>query len=285
MLEIVKQTVKEYGDDNAPLLAAALAYFSVFSIAPLLIIMIAVLVFLGAGGAQETVLGIVQEVVGDEGAEMVGTMIEAQAEQGGGTVATIIGIVVLLFAATTLFAQLKRALNIIWKTEPEPETKLGGIRALVMARVRSLGLILAIGVLLLLAFFLSTVVSAVVNAAGDALPGGPGIWLMLNRLVAFVALVLVFVLVFRVLPNAWPPWRAVWIGSVTTAVLFVVLAWGFGIYVSTVAVDSAYGAAGSMVVLLLWVFFSSQIVLLGGELTQVLSRRGKGDDAIKRPTA
>ena len=284
MLEIIKQTVKEYGDDNAPLLAAALAYFSVFSIAPLLIIMIAVLVFFGAGDAQDTVLELVQEVVGEEGAEMVETMIEAQEEEGGGLVATITGLVVLLFAATTLFAQLKRALNIIWGSEPEPEGRLGGVKALVMTRVKSLGLIIAIGLLLLIAFFLTTVVSAAVSAAGDVLPGGPAIWLWLNRLVAFAALVLVFVLVFRFLPNAQVPWRAIWIGSTVTALLFVVGSWLFGIYISNVAVASAYGAAGSLVVLLLWVYFSAQIVLLGGELTQVLSRRGPGDDGIQRPS-
>jgi membrane protein len=284
MLEIIKQTVKQYGDDNAPLLAAALAYFSVFSLAPLLIIMIAVLVFLGAGDAQETVLGIVRDAVGAEGAEMVETMIEAQEEGGGGIVATIVGIVVLLFAATTLFAQLKRALNIIWGTEPEPEGRLGGVKALVMTRVKSLGLIVAIGLLLLIAFFLTTVVSAAVSAAGAALPGGAAVWLWLNRLVAFAALVVVFVIVFRFLPNAQVPWRPIWIGSTVTALLFVIASWLFGIYISNVAVASAYGAAGSLVVLLLWVFFSSQIVLLGGELTQVLSRRAPGDDGIRRPS-
>jgi membrane protein len=284
MLDILKQTVKEYGEDNAPLLAAALAYFSVFSIAPLLILLIAVLVFFGAGDAQGTVLGIVEDVVGEGAAEMVETMIEAQEDEGGGTIATIIGIAVLLFAATTLFAQLKRALNIIWNTEPEPESAMGGVKNLVMTRVKSLGLIVAIGVLLLLALFLTTVVSAAVSAAGAALPGGPALWLMLNRVVAFAALVAVFVLVFRFLPNAEVPWRAILIGSTATAALFVLGSWLFGIYIANVAVDSAYGAAGSLVVLLLWVYFSAQIVLLGGEFTQVLARRESDSDAVVRPS-
>jgi membrane protein len=284
MIEVLKQTAKEYSEDNVPLLAAALAYFSIFSIAPLLIIVISVLVFFGQGEAQATVLGLVQEAVGDDAAEMVASMIENQADNaGGGIVATITGIVVLLFAATTLFAQLKKALNIIWRTEPDPETARGGVGQVVRTRLKSLGLILAIGVLLLLAFFLGTIVSAVVSAIGDDLPGGPGIWLMLNRVVALAALVLVFVLIYRLLPNARVPWTPVWIGSVVTALLFVLGSWAFGIYISNVAVASAYGAAGSLVVLLLWVYFSSQIVLLGGELTQVLARRHRGDDGVRRP--
>ncbi|MBA2666701.1 MAG: YihY/virulence factor BrkB family protein [Trueperaceae bacterium] len=281
MLEVVKQTFAEYGDDKVPLLAAALAYFSVFSLAPLLIILITVLVFFGAGDAQDMILEQVQETVGEDAAGMVESMIENRREEGGGTLATIAGVVVLLFASTTLFAQLKTALNIIWKSEPESETKLGGVKNLVMARVRSLGLIIAIGVLLLLAFLLSTVVSAVINATGDALPGGPGLWLNLNRLVAFAALVGVFALVFKVLPNAEVPWRAVLVGATVTAALFVFGSWAFGIYMSTVAVESAYGAAGSLVVLLLWIYFSAQIVLLGGEFTHVYARRKL--DAIARP--
>jgi membrane protein len=284
MLDILKQTAKEYGDDNVALLAAALAYFSVFSLAPLLIIVMYVLVFFGAGEAQQTVLNLVQEVVGEQGAEMVETMIEAQDEQGGGIIATVIGIAVLLFAATTLFHQLQRALNIIWKTEPEPESKWGSIKNVVMMRVKSLGLILAIGLLLMLAFFLTTFVSAAVSAADHLLPGGAAVWLWLNRLVAFAALVLVFGIVFTVLPNAEVPRRAAVIGSIVTAALFVLGSWGFGIYVSNVAVESAYGAAGSLVVLLLWVYISAQIVLLGGEFTQVLARRGGDDRGISRPT-
>jgi membrane protein len=275
MLEVVQRTVKRYGDANAPLLAAALAYFSVFSLAPLLVIVIAVLVFFGAGDAQATILGVIEDVVGEEGAAMIGTMIEGQAAQGGGVVATITGVAILLFASTTLFAQLKRALDILWGTEPEPESKLGGAKALVRTRLKSLGLVLAIGVLLMLAFFLSTIVSAAIAAAGDVLPGGAGVWLMLNRLVAFGALVLVFALTFQLLPNASTPWGPIWIGAGVTAALFVLGTWLFGIYIANVAIEGAYGAAGSLVVLLLWVYISAQVVLVGAALTRTLWQRGE----------
>jgi membrane protein len=282
MLELLKQTVKEYGEDDVPIRAAALAYFSVFSIAPLLVLLIAVLVFVGAGDAQGTVLGLVEEAVGEDAAEAVAGMIETQQEQGmgGGIIATVIGIVVLLFAATTLFHQLKNALNHIWGVAPETSSALGGVMQLVKARLMSLGLILGIGALLLLALIGTTIVGAVVNAIGDDLPGGPGLWLMLNYIVGFAVLVGVFLLVFMLLPNAEVPWQPGLIGAVVTAVLFVIGTVLFGIYISNVAVADTFGAAGSLVVLLLWVYFSSQIVLFGGEFTQVLARRRY--DAITR---
>jgi membrane protein len=285
MLEILKETVGEYGEDNAPLLAAALAYFSVFSLAPLLLIVITVLVFLGATGAQDTIMREIQNVFGAEGAQLVEGMIESQAERGGGTLAAIIGTLALIVGATTLFAQLERALNIIWGVEPELDSKLGSAKHLVMQRVRSLGLILAIGLLLVIAFFLSTFVSAALSAVGENLPGGAAIWQWLNRLVAFAVLALVFAIVFTLLPNATVPRKAVLIGAPVTAALFVLGTWLFGIYVSNVAVDSAYGAAGSLVVLLLWVYISAQTVLIGAEFTQVLARRVGDERGIRRPSA
>jgi len=282
MLEILRRTVQAYSEDNAPLLAAALAYFSVFSLAPLLVVLIALLVFFGAGEAQATVLRLVEDVVGEQGAAIVGTMMEGQASAGGGLVATTTGVVVLLFGATTLFAQIQRVLNVVWGTQPEHESKLATAKHLLATRLRSLGLVAAIGVLLLVALFLTTVVSAAVAAAGDALPGGALLWRSLNRLVAFAVLVLVFALLFHLLPNARVPWRATWIGATATALLFVLASWLFGIYIAHVAIASAYGAAGSLVVLLLWVYVSAQTLLLGAELTQVLAQRNPGDGAAER---
>jgi len=277
MRRIIEASLKRFTDANGPLLAAALAYFSVFSLAPFLVIVIAVLVFFGAGDAQTTVLAIVAEVVGEEGAAIVRTMIEGQARQGGGAFATATSVGILLFAATTLFFQLKRALDILWGTAPEPESVLGGAKVLAGARAKAFGLVLAIGLLLLLALVLSTVVSAAISATGDLLPGGPAPWRILNRAVAFGALVLVFGLTFRLLPNAAAPWRAILIGSLVTATVVVLFTWLFGIYIARVAVAGAYGAAGSLVVLLLWVFFSAQVVLIGASLTRTLARGDLGE--------
>jgi len=277
MRRIIEASLKRFTDGNGPLLAAALAYFSVFSLAPFLVIVIAVLVFFGAGDAQTTVLAIVADVVGEEGARLVGTMIEGQARQGGSVFATVSSVVILLFAATTLFFQLKRALDLLWGTVPAPESALGGAKALAWARVKALGLLLAVGLLLLLALFLSTVVSAAISAARDVLPGGQAPWRTLNRLVAFGALASVFGLTFRLLPNATAPWRAITIGSLLTAALIVLFTWLFGIYIANVAVAGAYGAAGSLVVLLIWVFFSAQVVLIGASLTRTLAGDAVGN--------
>ena len=283
MFDIVKQTLREYGEDKAPLLAAALAYYSVFSLAPLLLVLTSVLVFVGAGEAQTTVMDLIRDRVGDNAAALIDDMIQSQAERGGGILATIIGTVALLVGATTLFAQLERALNIIWDVEPEPDSALGSAKHLAMQRVRSLGLILMIGVLLLLAVFLSTYLSAAIGAATEQLPGGGVIFVWLNRLFVLSVLAVVFGIVFTLLPNASVPRRAVLIGAPVTAVLFVLASWAFGIYVTNVAIESAYGAAGSLVALLLWVFISAHAVLLGAEFTQVVARREDEEHGVRHP--
>jgi membrane protein len=284
VFDIVKETLRTYGERKAPLLAAALAYYSVFSLAPLLLVLTSVLIFVGAGDAQTTVIDVVSERFGESVAELIHDMIQSQAERGGGIWATIIGTIALLVGATTLFAQLERALNIIWDTEPDPDSALGSAKHLAMQRVRSLGLILLIGVLLLLAIFLSTYVSAAIGAATEQLPGGGVIWVWLNRLFALAVLAVVFGIVFTLLPNASVPKRAVLIGAPVTAVLFVLASWAFGIYMTNVAIESAYGAAGSLVALLLWVFISAHAVLLGAVFTKVVAQREDEEHGVRRPS-
>lgn len=276
LFDIVKETAAEYGKDNGPLLAAALAYFSVFSLAPLLLVLTSVLIFVGAGDAQTAIMDEVRNLFGESGAELVDDMIQGQAERGGGILAAIVGGAALLVGATTLFAQLERALNIIWGVRPEATSTLGGAKHVVMQRVRSLGLILVISLLVLLAVFLSTYVSAAIAAAAEQLPGGGVLIGWLNRLFTLALLAVVFVVVFTLLPNAHAPRGPVLVGAVVTSVLFVLASWAFGIYVTNVAIASAYGAAGSLVVLLLWVFLSAHTVLIGAEVTKVMARR-RGD--------
>ncbi len=284
MLEILRETASEYGKDNAPLLAAALAFFSLFSLAPLLLILTSALVFLGATDALDAILREGRDLFGAGGAELIEDMLEGQSDHRGGTLAAIIGGVVLLVGATTLFAQLERALNIIWGVQPKPEGALRSARHLLTQRARSLGLIAVIALLLLLAVFLSTYVSAVLAGLAEQVPGGTTVWQWLNRLGAFAVLSVVFAIVLTLLPNASVPRLAVLVGAPVTAALFVLGTWLFGIYVSTVAIDSAYGAAGSLVVLLLWVYVSAHTVLLGAEFTKVLARRVGGQGGIERPS-
>ena len=277
MLETIKETVaatvRAYGDEHTPLLAAALAYFSVFSLAPLLLVLTTVLVFLGATDAKEAVMHEIEQRFGAGGVDVLEDMIASQAERGSGTIAAIVAAVALLVGATTLFAQLERALNIVWGVQPKVGGALGGVKHLLMQRVRSLALILAIGTLLLVAVFLSTYVSAALAGIADGLPGGGAVWAWLNRLGAFALLASAFAIVFTLLPNAVVPRTAVAIGAPVTAALFTLGSWLFGLYVSNVAVGNAYGAAGSLVVVLLWVFVSAHTVLFGATFTKVVAQR------------
>lgn len=283
MFEVLRETAAEYGAHNAPLLAAALAFFSLFSLAPLLLILTSVLVFLGATDAIDAVMGEVRGLFGAGGADLIEDMIEGQADHGGGTLAAVLGTVAMIVGATTLFAQLERALNIVWGVEPELQGALRNARHLLTQRARSLGLIATIGLLMLLAAFLSTYVSAVLAGLAEQVPGGTTLWQWLNRLGAFAILAAAFAIVFTLLPNASVPRLAVLGGAAVTAGLFVSASWLFGVYVSNVAIDSAYGAAGSLVVLLLWVYVSAHTVLLGATFTKALARRVGDGHGIERP--
>jgi membrane protein len=272
-MKLIKQTFKEYAEDEIPIRAAALAYFSVFSIAPLLVLIVWLLVFFGQTGAQAEILDRIAAVAGADTAATVRSMMEAQADDGAGTLATIVSVVVLLFAATTLFFHLKRTLNVIWNARPEAETTAGSIWIVVRARLMALLAVLSIAGLLLGALLLMTVMTEVWEALSDVIPGGATLWTVITRVFAFGIVVLVFALIFKVLPNATIPWRTVWLGATVTAALVVLATWGFGVYLSFVAVGSAYGAAGSLAVLLFWAFITSQVILLGAEFTQVYGRR------------
>lgn len=271
MLEILKQTFKEWQEDKVPMLAAAVAYYTMFSLAPLLIIVIAVMSFLGQGDAQAQIVGQISDAAGENVGELVGTMIENRQAEGGNVLATLVGIAILLVAATGVFSQLQTALNIIWDVKPDPEKS--GIKQILRVRLASLGMVLAIGFVLLVSLVLSTVLSGLLSGASDALPGGGFLWPLLDWLISLAVITVLFAMIFKVLPDAKITWSTVWIGALATALLFVLGKWLLGLYLSRAAVAGAYGAAGSLVVLLLWVFYSAQILLMGGEFTQVYSKR------------
>jgi len=270
-MELLKQTFHEWQEDQVPLLAAALAYYTVFSLAPLLIIVIAVLTFFGQGEAQSTLIDQIQGILGDNVAQLIRTMIENREAGGGNLLATSVGGLLLLAGATSVLAQLQNALNIIWGVQPDPQAS--NIGQLIRVRLLSLGMILVIGFLLLVSLVLTTVVEGLAASAGDLLPGGDLLWALLNWLVSLAVITLLFALIFRVLPDASVPWATVWVGALVTALLFVGGKWILALYLARGAVANAYGAAGSLVVLLIWVFYSAQILLMGGEFTQVYARR------------
>ncbi len=269
ILDVFKQTIREFISDKVPRLGAALAYYTIFSIAPLLLIAIAVagLVF-GREAASGQIYAQLRGVLGPQSAEMIQKMVEAAAKPKTGTIATIVGIVTLLLGASGVVGQLKDALNTIWDVKPQQT----GMKRTILNYVINWALVLGIGFLLLVSLVLDSAVAAVGKFAGSRLPGGEALWQVLQLVISFGVITVLIAAIFRVLPDLKIEWREVWLGAVFTSVLFVAGKFALGIYLGKSAVGSSYGAAGSLVVVLLWVYYAAQIVLFGAEFTQVYAR-------------
>jgi membrane protein len=269
---MLKQTFSEWSEDKAPTLAAALAFYTLFSLAPLLLLIVSILgLVFGQGAAQEQFVGQVRGLVGSSGADAVQTALENADQGSGGILGTIIGIVTLLFGATGIMVQLQNAMNTIWEVKPDPEQS--GIMHLIKVRVLSLGMLLAIGFLLLVSLLVSTVLSGLGSYLASILPGAEILWHIVNFFISFTVITLLFALMFKYLPDVRIGWRDVWVGAIFTAFLFEIGKYALGLYLGNSAVASTYGAAGSLVVLLLWVFYSAQLFLFGAEFTQVYARQ------------
>ena len=268
---LVKESFKEWKEDGALDLGAALAYYTIFSLAPLLLIVIAVagLVW-GREAVQGQLVSQLRGIVGEQGGEAIQTMIANAGRHGSGVIATIIGLVTILFGATGAFVQLQSALNRVWNVEPKPGA---GIWSFVRTRLISFGMILGIGFLLLVSLVLTAAVAAVGTWATTLLPGGEALVNILTFVVSFALITLLFAMIYKVLPDVEIGWRDVWIGAGVTAFLFTIGKFLIGLYLGKSSVASTYGAAGSLVVLLLWVYYSSQILFLGAEFTEVYATR------------
>ena len=269
---MVKKAAIAWLDDGAASMGAALAFYSAFSIAPLLIIVIAVAgALFGVESARNAVLGDFAGILGPVGAEALGRLLEAAAFQGSGVVPTLISLVLLLVGATTVLVELQVDLDRIWEAPP----RAGGLTALVRDRLCSLGLILVFGFLLMLSLIIASAVAAFTHSWRISAPGARllhGIDFVLS-IAAFTAL---FAMLFKWLPNVSIRWRDLWIGAFITSVLFNVGRLGIGLYLGRSAMASAYAAAGSFVVLLLWLYYSAQIFLFGAELTWAHAKLRRG---------
>lgn len=269
---LLKETVSEWTEDGAPRLGAALAYYTVFSLAPLLIIVLFIIGLIWSGEtsvARERILAQVQGLTGPDGAQMIETMLESTRPGNGGGLATLLGVVALIFGATGVFVQLQNALNIIWDVVPKPGR---GIRGFLATRLLSFGVVLVIGFLLLVSLLLSALLSALDTLTSGVTPLTQFLFQVLNLIVSVGIITLLFAMIFRYLPDVEIEWRDVWVGAAITAVLFTLGKWGIGVYLGNSSTASTYGAAGSLVVLLLWVYYSAQILFFGAEFTQVYAR-------------
>ena len=265
---LLKGTFSDWVEDKAPRLGAALAYYTVFSIAPLLVIVIGILgIFqIDARGAMQ---GQLQSLIGPEGAKAVQAMLEGAHSPEGGAVATAIGVVALLFGASGVVGQLKDALNTIWEVEPRAGLGIWGI---IRDRLLSFGMVLGIGFLLLVSLVLSAALATVQQLAGDFIPGPDIVAHVLDITVSLAVVTVLFAMIFKYLPDVKIGWRDVWLGAFVTAVLFTIGKYLIGLYLGNAAIASSYGAAGSVIIVLLWAYYSSQILFLGAEFTQEYAR-------------
>lgn len=265
--KLLKDTFAESQKDKVPILAAALAYYTVFSIAPLLIIAIAVAGFaIGQDAAQDKIVAEVQTLIGSEGAEALRELIQNAYKPGAGILPTVVAIATLLFGATTAFAQLKEALHLIWNVRVKPGRAVKGF---VKTRILSFLMVLGIGILLLLSLVISSILTGISDWLQQWLATPAAVWLLADLLISFIVTMLLFALIYKILPDVKIAWSDVWIGSAITSGLFIIGKFLISLYFGRSSVGSAYGAAGSFVILLLWVFYSAQILLIGAEFTKV----------------
>lgn len=270
VVQLVTETVKEWLDDGASRLAAALAYYTIFSLAPLLIFVIAIAgFFFGTGTARDEILSQLSELLGPLGAIYVGTLLDSASKPGSGIIGASVGFVVLMFGATSSFAQLQEALNIIWNVSP----KKSGVSYFIRKRLLSFSLVLVIGFLLLVSLVLSAALAAAGKFVSGMLPAYLVLVNALNFVLSFTITTLLFAAIYRILPDAKVRWRDVIWGAVVASLLFSVGRFLIGLYLGQSAIGSVYGAAGSFVIILVWIYLSAQILFFGAEFTQVWSRR------------
>lgn len=282
---LIKRTFSSWIDDYAPSMGAALAYYTVFSIAPLLLIVISIagLIF-GMEAARGEIFGQLRGLMGDEGAVAIQGLLESVSQPEQGMIGTVIGVVLLLVGATTVFGELQNDLDRIWRA---PEREEGsGLWSLIRARLLSFGMILGIGFLLMV----SLVFSAALSALGKWWSPVFGDWETLahavHLIISFALVTAIFAMIYKIMPRVRIAWHDVWIGAAVTALLFTIGKFLIGLYVGKTGVASGFGAAGSLVIVLVWVYYSAQIFLLGAEFTWAYSHEygsRKGEEPQQRP--
>jgi membrane protein len=275
MFTLLKDTLREWREDGAPRLAAALAYYTTFSLAPLLVLIIAIAGLVGGHAAAESqVMAQVEDLLGARGREFIQGMIQSASQPSTGVTATIIGAVTLLFGALGVFGELQNSLNTIWEVKPKPAKGfLDGVRRFVINRLLSFTMVLGIGFLLLASLVISAALSALGEYIGTRWPFAD-FWLELtNFIISFVVISFLFAMIFKFLPEINIPWKDVWLGAAVTSALFSLGKFLIGFYLGRSEVGNIFGAAGSLAILLIWIYYSAQILFFGAEFTQVYANK------------
>jgi membrane protein len=286
--ELLKETGAAWDEDNVARLAASLAYYTLLSIAPLIVLAVATagLVF-GQDAARQHIAGELVGVVGSGAGDAVQSIAQNAKAPGAGVVSVAVGLVVLLFGASGVFGELQSALNTVWGVAPKPGRGIWGI---IKDRFFSFTLVIGVAFLLLVSLILSAALSWLGAFFERVLPGGGPVWQVINFVISLAVIAALFALMFKKLPDAQTRWRDVWVGAAVTAGLFTLGKFLLGLYLGSAGVSSAYGAAGSIVALVVWVFYSSQVLLTGAEFTEVYARHfgsniKPNEDAVAVPKA
>jgi len=268
---LLAETGRDWLDDEVPRLAAALAYYTLLSLTPLIVLAIALagLVF-GEEAARGQIAAELRMVVGTPGAEALEAVVSNAKRLDTGLLNTLLGLAVLFVGASGVFVELQSAMNKIWEVKPKPGRGLWGT---VRDRLFSFAMVMSVAFLLLVSLMVSAALAAVGHFFESSLPGGEVLWQVVNLAFSFTAVTALFALLFKYVPDVEIGWRDVWIGAAVTALLFDVGKIGIGLYLGKSGVSSAYGAAGSVVLMVIWVYYSTLILFLGAEFTQVRARR------------
>jgi membrane protein len=271
ILPVFGSALRAWWDDDALRLGASLAYYTLFAIAPILLVATAIagMVF-GPEAVRGEIVGQLDQLIGREGARAVQGLLEGASQRRSSILATILGTVTFGIAATGAFLELQAALNTIWRVKPKSNAD---VRIFLLDRLRSFGLVVAIGFLLMVSLAVTAALAALSGWLASRSPSVPVFWSGVNVVGSVVAATALFALLFRFLPDVRLHWRDVMTGAFVTAVLFTIGQQLIGLYLGQSSVTSSYGAAGSVMILLLWVYYSCQILLLGAEFTRVYAQR------------
>lgn len=270
ILGLIKATFKDWTEDKASRLGAALAYYAIFSIGPILVVTIAIAGWVfGDAASQGQVTSALRGVLGEDSAKLIEGMLKSANSTGSGIIAGVIGLVTLLLGAMGIFGQLKDALNTIWEVKPASSGIMGAIKK----NGLSFLMVLGVGLLLLASMVINTLLSALGPFISQNIPGGALLWNIVNYAVTLALIAVVFAAMFKILPNVQFAWKDALIGGAVTSGLFLIGQFALGLYFGIAPPGSAFGAAASLVIVLVWIYYSAQILFLGAEFTQVYANQ------------
>lgn len=275
--KFTKEVFEKFIDDKAPKLGASLSFYTIFSLAPLMIIVISLAGFIfGEEAARGQIFYQIRGLIGDDGAQVIQTALKNTQYSWGGVIAIVISLVTMLIGSTVVFVELQESLDMVWKVKPKPGYSI--IKGLIKDRIRSFAVVIATGFLLLVSLIITALIAAINNYFSEQFFAVPLVVLnIFNNVVSFFVIFVLFMMIFKFLPDVHIQWRHVWVGALVTALLFVLGKYFIGLYLGSSSFSSTYGAFGSLVIFLLWIYYSAQILFLGAEFTQVYSNKyGEG---------